>query len=333
MNNFQNELCLHYIPGGFEDDHEISFKEPAIVLSSPNNSGHPNLSSPATSPPTTTASVRTSTRPRRGAALAAGAAIIAATSPTRSPSPPPPAPPVARRLPPAPRRQPPSPVRRSPSPPPPPVRKSSSPALSKQSVVEEPVSSKTIPEIQDDEQNGEEKRHISSAISANINNGKQQQPTIRSYARNTRGQQTTSKPTSNFPQNTGNNSNFPSQSYDEQQQPMAKKPKPNEDDQPTSDEIITKKDTKDFENSFKKPLENTEIIEKKESEELPAKEPPSIVKAHSWSGSQKRELENNSKLIKAVSISSASDVAASDIMPPPPPGKYIENSIFCEIAT
>merc|ERR1712012_1186230 len=74
--------------GGFEDDHEISFKEPAVVLSSPNNSGHPNLSSPATSPPTTTASVRTSTRPRRGAALAAGAAIIAATSPTRSPSPP-----------------------------------------------------------------------------------------------------------------------------------------------------------------------------------------------------------------------------------------------------
>ena len=332
MNNFQNELCLHYIPGGFEDDHEISFKEPAIVLSSPNNSGHPNLSSPATSPPTTTASVRTSTRPRRGAALAAGAAIIAATSPTRSPSPPPSAPPVARRLPPAPRRQPPSPVRRSPSPPPP-VRKSSSPVLSKQSVVEEPVSSKTIPEIQDDEQNGEEKRHISSALSANINNGKQQQPTIRSYARNTRGQQTTSKPTSNFPQNTGNNSNFPSQSYDEQQQPMAKKPKPNEDDQPISNEIITKKDTKDFENSFKKPLENTEIIEKKESEELPAKEPPSIVKAHSWSGSQKRELENNSKLIKAVSISSASDVAASDIMPPPPPGKYIENSIFCEIAT
>lgn len=277
------------------------------------------MSSPATSPPTTTTSVRTSTRPRRGAALAAGAAIVAATSPTRSPSPPAPAPPVARRLPPAPRRQPPNPIQRSPSPPPP-VRKSSSPVLLKQ----EAVSSKIIPEIQNDEQNGEE---ISSANSANISNGKQQQPTIRSYARNTRGQQITSKPTSNFPQNTGNNSNFPSQSYDEQP-PMAKRPKQNEDDQPISDEIITKKDTKDFESSFKKPLENTEIIEKKESEELSAKEPPSIVKAHSWSGDSKREFDNNSKLTKAVSISSASDAAASDIMPPPPPGKYIENSIF-----
>ena len=186
---------------------------------------------------------------------------------------------------------------------------------------QEAVSSKIIPETQNDEQNGEE---ISSA---NISNGKQQQPTIRSYARNTRGQQITSKPTSNFPQNTGNNSNFPSQSYDEQP-PMAKRPKQNEDDQPISDEIITKKDTKDFESSFKKPLENTEIIEKKESEELSAKEPPSIVKAHSWSGDSKREFDNNSKLTKAVSISSASDAAASDIMPPPPPGKYIENSIF-----
>merc|ERR1711899_453190 len=105
---------------------------------------------------------------------------------------------------------------------------------------QEAVSSKIIPEIQNDEQNGEE---ISSANSANISNGKQQQPTIRSYARNTRGQQITSKPTSNFPQNTGNNSNFPSQSYDEQP-PMAKRPKQNEDDdQPISDEIITKKDT------------------------------------------------------------------------------------------
>ena len=123
--------------------------------------------------------------------------------------------------------------------------------------------------------------------------------------------------------------------------PLLKNQKKNEDCKQTAAEIIAKDttSTKDFENSFKKPLENTEILEQeKEKSELPA--PSSIVKAHSWSGtmntfgsksadhlastsnqtiisnvSKQKDLENNSKLLtKAVSIS-ASD--ASDIMPPP----------------
>ena len=273
--------------GGFEDDHEITFKEPSIVLS-PNSSfsGPNNLSSPESQPhrvqspvrpPTTSPPTVRSTRPRRGAALA--------TSPVRKS---------------------PSPVRRPPSPVV--IRKPPSSPVLKHS---EPVS-KTFPIIPvQDEQNGEIRP------SANNSSNGNQQPIIRSYTR-TRQQV---KP-NNFPARNIPPANFPQQqSYEEE--PISKKPKQNEDEP----EITTKNtSTKDLENSFKKPLENTEIIEKQEVDIAPPP-PPSIVKAHSWSASStttlstttshvvKKELENNSKLSKAVSIS-ASD--ASDIMLPPP---------------